>query len=292
MHYKVTHRTVYEYEEPINLCHNLAMLQPRSTDSQICKRSNVNISPQPDVMSAYEDFFGNKLLYFAIQQEHRVLDVTVTSYIENTRVPGHTLEPDANNLSWEEVQQLLSVSDPQMAAVRQFIPATPMTAFNDEVRQYALQSFTPNRSISEASLHLMRRIYQDFKYSPGFSTIATPVAEIMRNKKGVCQDFAHLAIACIRSLGLAVRYVSGYIETTPANPEAQLVGADASHAWFAVFVPEFGWLDFDPTNNQMPSTQHITIGWGRDYADVTPLKGVILSSGSHKLSVAVEVKRI
>lgn len=292
MHYKVTHRTVYEYGEPINLCHNLAMLQPRSTDSQICKRSNVNISPQPDVLRAYEDFFGNKLLYFAIQHEHRVLDVTVISYIENTRVPGKKMETGVNNLSWEEVQRILSISDPQLAAVRQFIPATPMTTYNDDVRQYALQSFMPGRSLAEASLHLMQRIYMDFAYSPGFSTIATPVAEIMRKKRGVCQDFAHLAIACIRSLGLAARYVSGYIETTPVDPEAKLVGADASHAWFAVFIPGTGWLEFDPTNNQMPSAQHITIGWGRDYADVTPLKGVILSSGSHKLSVAVEVKRV
>lgn len=291
MHYKVTHSTVYEYEEPINLCHNLALLQPRSTPSQICKRSNVTITPQPDVISEYEDFFGNKVLYFAIQQEHSVLNVTVISYIENTQ--SQKITPELyKGLSWEEVRRQLAAADPETADVQQFIPDTVMTAYDDDIKNYALQSFTPGRSVAEATWHLMHRIYTEFKYSPGFSTIATPVEEIMRKKKGVCQDFAHLAIACIRSLGLAARYVSGYIETTPVKPEAKLVGADASHAWFSVFVPGTGWVDYDPTNNQMPSSQHITIGWGRDYADVTPLKGVILSSGNHKLSVAVEVKRV
>ena len=141
-------------------------------------------------------------------------------------------------------------------------------------------------------MDLTKRIYSEFEYKPGFTTIATPVDDVLRDRKGVCQDFAHLAIACLRSIGLPARYISGYIETIPPPGVAKLSGADASHAWFAVYVPGSGWLDFDPTNNQVPGLQHITIGWGRDYADITPLKGVILSSGQHKLDVSVDVKRI
>ena len=144
----------------------------------------------------------------------------------------------------------------------------------------------------DATKELMQRIYHDFKFKPGFTTVATPLAEVMKERKGVCQDFAHFAIACLRSIGLPARYVSGYIETTPPPGVEKLTGVDASHAWFALYIPNVGWLDFDPTNNQVPGLQHITIGWGRDYADIAPLKGVILSSGPHKLDVTVDVKRV
>jgi transglutaminase-like putative cysteine protease len=165
--------------------------------------------------------------------------------------------------------------------------------FSDEVRNYTSTSFTPGRPILQAVDDLMHRIYKEFDYVPGFSTIATPLDDVLRHRKGVCQDFAHLAIACLRMQGLAARYVSGYLETIPPKGKERLVGADASHAWFSVYVPHQGWIDFDPTNAQIPAEQHITAAWGRDYADVAPLKGVIFGGGKkHQLDVAVDVERI
>ncbi len=166
-----------------------------------------------------------------------------------------------------------------------------MTAWDEGIVKYAAESFTPGRSVFEATEELTRRIYQDFEYKPGHTTIATPLYVVMQERKGVCQDFAHLAIACLRSVGLPARYVSGYIETFSPEGVEKLIGVDASHAWFSVYIPDMGWIDFDPTNNCLVSDQHITIGWGRDYADIAPLEGIILSSGSHELTVSVDVRR-
>ena len=290
MNYEVVHTTEYIYDDVISLCHNIARLIPRSTTGQVCKRTNIRIDPQPDVMNEYVDFYGNKVLYFAIQQEHKKLTVTVSSVISKIDTA-----PEINyyqGVAWEEAKKMLSEHRPEWIDAKQYIPGTPMTEASDEITNYALQSFTTGRPLFEAAFDLMGRICNDFEFKANFTTIATPVATVMHQRKGVCQDFAHVAIACLRSLGLAARYVSGYIETIPSPGKEKLVGMDASHAWFSVFIPQTGWVDFDPTNNQIPSDQHITIGWGRDYSDVTPLKGVILSSGKHKLNVAVDVKRV
>mgnify|MGYP003668722020 FL=1 len=160
------------------------------------------------------------------------------------------------------------------------------------IRDYAELSFKGNRSVFDAAFELMQRIYTDFDFDSEFSTISTPIEEVMKEKKGVCQDFAQIAIACIRSVGLPARYISGYIETLPAPGKKKLVGADASHAWFAIFIPGFGWVDFDPTNNQIPKDQHIVVGWGRDYYDVPPLKGVVYGSGQSTLKVAVDIAAV
>jgi len=290
MNYEVVHTTEYFYEGPISLCHNIARLMPRSTATQFCKKTNVHISPQPDAVKEYTDFFGNKVLYFAIQQEHKKLTVTVSSLISKDNAV--VKNSHYNTISWEEARKLFSEQRPEYFDARQYIPETEMTEISSEVREYALSSFSPGKSLFDATYDLMQRIHRDFEFKPGFTTIATPLITVMKLRKGVCQDFAHLAIACLRSMGLASRYVSGYIETLPAPGKEKLVGVDASHAWFAVFIPHTGWVDFDPTNNQVPSDQHITIGWGRDYADITPLKGIILSSGQHKLRVSVDVKRV
>jgi transglutaminase-like putative cysteine protease len=167
-----------------------------------------------------------------------------------------------------------------------------MTALSPAIPAYALESFLPGRSLFEAVHDLMNRIHRDFEFKPGLTTIATPLANVMEQHKGVCQDFAHLAIACLRSMGLPARYVSGYVETIPPPGKEKLSGVDASHAWFSVFIPQTGWIDFDPTNNMIPTDQHISIGWGRDYSDITPLKGVVFSSGQHALHVSVNVKRV
>lgn len=192
----------------------------------------------------------------------------------------------------EQVKIAFGSAENENLEIRQYIFETSMTLWEEQIMQYALRSFIPDRPVFKATLDLTQRIYRDFEYKPGHTTVATPLGELMKERKGVCQDFAHLAIACLRSIGIPARYVSGYIETlSPAGTE-KLIGVDASHAWFSVYIPEIGWTDFDPTNNCLVSDQHITIGWGRDYADIAPLEGIILSSGSHELTVSVDVKRI
>ena len=194
------------------------------------------------------------------------------------------------SLSWEKARdRLRNDRSADVIEATQFTLDSPMIKTDELLAEYAKGSFLPGRPLDEAVHDLMQRIYAEFKYDPEFSTIATPLTEVMKHRSGVCQDFAHLAIGCLRSRGLAARYVSGYIETAPPPGKERLIGADASHAWFSVFHPGFGWLDFDPTNNQLPTDRHITVAWGRDYADVTPLRGVAFGGGKHKLKVAVDV---
>ena len=291
MEYHVTHTTKYIYHQPVSLCHNIAKLIVRNINGQVCKRTSIVIMPEPDVLQEYDDYFGNKVMYFAIQKEHRQLTVTIESSVEKSlqNIPVFNFYKD---LRWEEVKKLVLEPGDENFEARQYVYETAYTKVTEEILQYALQSFTPERSVFEAVKDIMHRIYQDFEFDPGFTTLATPLSKVMLARKGVCQDFAHLAIACLRAVGLPARYVSGYLETLPPEGKEKLIGVDASHAWFSVFIPNTGWVDFDPTNNMMSGLQHITIGWGRDYADITPLKGVIQSSGAHELKVAVDVKRV
>ena len=291
MYHKVIHKTDYTYQDPVSLCHNIVRLTPRSTNKQFCKKSVVTIDPEPDVLIEYEDFYGNRLVYFTIEKEHKKLSVHVFSEIEKL-LPGNDQQPQYNRISWEEVCRLTSTLTPELIDVKQFIATTSMTEADDAIAAYAALSFPSGRSLFEACKNLMNRIFTDFKFQSGFTTISTPLSLVMKERKGVCQDFAHLAIACLRSMGLPAKYISGYIETLPPPGVEKLVGVDASHAWFSVYMPNSGWVDFDPTNNLLPADQHITIGWGRDYADITPLKGVIMSSGKHELKVSVDVRRL
>ncbi len=291
MYHIVEHKTDYTYPDPVSLCHNIVRLIPRSTNKQFCKKSEIIIIPQPDVLIEYEDFFGNKLVYFTIEKEHKKLSVHVVSEIEKLS-SGADYQAQNNRIAWEEVCKLTSTIAASIIDVKQFIAPTPMTMADEAIAAYARVSFPSGKSLFEGSKNLMNRIFSDFTFQSGFTTISTPLSLVMKERKGVCQDFAHLAIACLRSLGLPARYVSGYIETIPPPGVKKLVGVDASHAWFSVFIPGNGWVDFDPTNNMLPSDQHIVIGWGRDYADITPLKGVIMSSGRHELKVSVNVKRV
>jgi len=291
MYHKVIHKTDYTYQDPVSLCHNIVRLIPRSTNKQFCKRSVVTINPEPDVLIEYDDFYGNRLVYFTIEKEHKKLSVHVSSEIEKLSLANEQ-HPQYNRTTWEEVCRLTSTLTPELLDVKQFIATTAMTEADDAIAAYAAISFPPGRSLFEASKNLMNRIFTDFKFQSGFTTISTPLSLVMKERKGVCQDFAHLAIACLRSMGLPAKYISGYIETLPPPGIEKLVGVDASHAWFSVYIPGSGWVDFDPTNNLMPAEQHITIGWGRDYSDITPLKGVIMSSGKHELKVSVDVRRL
>ena len=290
-YYKIIHKTEYSYMHPVNLCYNEARLIPRTFAYQRCSDSEFVVEPEPWECQEREDFFGNTVYYFTIQQPHNQLTVTVTSRVE---VEGRQQELDFGGyLAWETVrQQLRTDSDAEILEVRQYVLNSPMIPTIPELHVYAEKSFTDGRPLLEAVKDLSTRLYTDFTYDPNFTTVATPLNDVIKHRRGVCQDFAHLGIGCLRALGLAARYVSGYIETDPPPDQAPLlVGADASHAWFSVYLPQLGWVDFDPTNNQMPTDQHITIAWGRDYADVTPLKGVVFGSGMHELSVSVDCKR-
>ena len=290
MNYKIVHKTEYSYTHPVNLCYNEARLSPRSFAHQDCSDSQFIVEPEPKECRERQDFFGNTVYYFTIQQPHNQLTVTVTS-----RVNVKDREMQLNfgeHLTWEEVrQQLQTDQNPGILEIRQYILDSPMVPMMPELHAYAEESFTKGKPLLEAIDDLTSRLYTDFTFDPDFTTIATPLADVIEHRRGVCQDFAHLGIGCLRALGLAARYISGYIETVPPPDQESLAGADASHAWFSVYLPQLGWVDFDPTNNQIPADQHITIAWGRDYADVTPLKGVIFGSGTHELSVSVDCKR-
>lgn len=291
MIYKITHKTEYSYTYPVNLCYNEARLTPRNFAYQECSASQFTVEPEPKECRERKDFFGNTVYYFTIQQPHNQLTVTVISHVD---VKGRERQRDfAEHLSWEEAhRQLHTDLDPEILEMRQYILKSSMVPVMPELHDYAEKSFTTGRPLLEAVEDLTTRLYADFTYDPGFTTIATPLVDVLKYRRGVCQDFAHLGIGCLRALGLAARYVSGYIETDPPTDQKPLAGADASHAWFSVYLPQFGWVDFDPTNNQIPIDRHITVAWGRDYADVTPLKGVVFGSGMHELTVSVDCERI
>lgn len=303
MKYRVTHITEFHYDSLVGLCHNEARLLPMELPYQQVAATELKIEPLAHDLFHRRDYFGNRTTYFSIQEPHDCLRVTATSHIQ-VDPPNFGAHPAARSRetdlfdnpesrSWESVRERLRTdrSDQTIDAF-QYTFDSPMVGIDDQLADYAQASFAPGRPLDEAVHDLMQRIHREFKYDPEFSTIATPLREVLEHRSGVCQDFAHLAIGCLRSLGLAARYVSGYIETVPPPGTERLVGADASHAWFSVFAPGFGWLDFDPTNNQIPRDQHITLAWGRDYADVTPLKGVVVGGGKHKLVVSVDVARL
>ena len=288
--YKIIHKTEYSYNHPVNLCYNEARLTPRSFAYQDCTDSRFVVEPKPKACRERQDFFGNTVYYFTIQQPHNQLTVTVTSHVD---VRGREQQRDfAEHLSWEAARQQLHTDlNPEILEIRQYILNSPMIPVMPELHAYAEKSFIKARPLLDAVEDLSARLYTDFTYDPDFTTIATPLDDVIKHRRGVCQDFAHLGIGCLRALGFAARYVSGYIETEPPPDKAPLSGADASHAWFSVYLPQLGWVDFDPTNNQIPADRHITLAWGRDYADVTPLKGVVFGSGTHALSVSVDCKR-
>ena len=292
MRYRVTHSTRYSYSEHVTLCHNVAHLLPRTTAVQTCHLSELSIAPLPVAVNEWTDLFGNRQASFSIQEPHNELTVTAISEVDLLPAPG--LAVDAADVSWEQtVEYLKTAGDETAIEARLYVLESGFIEFSAAVQQYAESSFAAGRPLLQAVEDLMHRIYADFDYVPGFSSIATPLSAVLAHRKGVCQDFAHLAIACLRMQGLAARYVSGYLETIPPEGKERLVGADASHAWFSVFAPQVGWIDFDPTNAQIPAEQHITVAWGRDYADVAPLKGVIFGGGEdHELEVSVDVERI
>lgn len=293
MIFNIIHQTKYNYEGGVTFCHNLATLKPRDFMGQALLEYRLEIDPEPVDLSEKVDFFGNTTTRFSLQKYHTELTVTAYSKVDR----NSDLEKDYSTskvlkeLTLEEALLKLKIVTPENLEAKQFqLGSTLINVFSEEITNYALVSFKPDRPVFEAAYELMQRIFTDFEFNTTFSNVATPLNEVMKEKKGVCQDFAQIAIACVRAVGMPARYVSGYIETLPPPGKEKLVGTDASHAWFSVFIPDFGWVDFDPTNDQIPKNQHITVAYGRDYYDVPPLKGVIYSSGNNLMSVSVDIR--
>lgn len=302
MNYRIIHKTEYVYEEPASLCYNEAHLIPRSLErclfTQTCLNYKTLIEPSPTDYRERTDFFGNPVLYYTIRQPHRHTVITTTSKVSlapsghQTDSAGLPVHPAAA-APWEEIaRRTISELSGETVEARQYVMNSPKVAVFPALAEFAAPSFAAERPVLEAVHHLMTRIFETLDFVPGVTNIATPLTEVLDKRRGVCQDFAHLMVGCLRAQGLAARYISGYIETLPPPGQEKLVGADASHAWCSVYVPALGWVDFDPTNNLIPTDQHITLGWGRDFADVTPLKGVFFSHGPHKLKVSVDVTRL
>ncbi|MEY6431038.1 transglutaminase family protein [Thioalkalicoccus limnaeus] len=290
MRLRVTHVTRYQYTDPVSLCHSLARLKPRDTERQRTLTAQVRVDPWPAVAREHIDFFGNRVNYFSIQQSHSSLEVTAQSEVE-IRAP--TWPDPVITPPWEEVVRALKHGrDTRLIDARLFTLASNQVPLSSEANSFAAPSFRPGRPILEAALDLMGRLHRDFEYDPAFTTITTPLDEVLAHRRGVCQDFAHVALAALRGRGLAARYVSGYLETRPPPGQAKLRGADASHAWFAVLIPGLGWVDLDPTNDQAAQEQYVTVAIGRDYQDVAPLRGVFYGGATHELTVAVDVDRV
>lgn len=287
MRYRVTHTTTYAYEEAVSVSHNEARITPRRTPSQTPERTQLLVDPMPSALICDVDYFGNTMHFFSLEESHQRLTVTAVSDVE---VDAALPAAPALTPAWEAVPEMLhrDRSRTGIEAVGYVYPS-PLVRFDAEIRAYAEQSFTPGRPVLEAAYEITRRIHADFAYEPGATSIFTPLSAVMRDRRGVCQDFAHLQIAMLRSLGLPARYVSGYLRTEPAPGRPRLTGADASHAWLSLYCPGCGYIDLDPTNGSIPSDEHVTVAWGRDFADVSPLKGVILGGGAHDLHVSVDV---
>lgn len=290
MIYNIFHRTIYAYTAPVTVSHHAARIEPRALTNQITERFALHVEPAPALQKNRLDYFGNRVWGFAIQEVHTRLEITATSQVTVSPVtpPALALSPP-----WEKVVELFSDPvSPEVVEPYQFVFDSPLLRVSPELAEYARPSFAPGTPLLVAVADLNRRIFKDFKYDPVATTVATPLEEVLAKRRGVCQDFSHLAIAALRSLGLPARYVSGYLRTRPPEGKKRLVGADASHAWFSVFCPSTGWLDFDPTNNVLPVEEHITLAYGRDYTDVSPVTGVITGGGSHQVRVSVDVEAV
>jgi transglutaminase-like putative cysteine protease len=285
--YTISHTTTYRYSEAVPLGHNEACLTPRNSPWQRCRMNLIAIRPLPNALQHWTDYFGNRVSYFTVEEDHQELSVHAQSEVEvfEPEYPAPSATP-----AWENVRSALAAAaDPDALAASLFRFASTYVTVHQQLADYALPSFTPQRPLWEAALDLCGRIFTEFKYDPAATCVSTPTLEVLKLRRGVCQDFAHLAIGCLRSLGLAARYVSGYLLTDPPPGQPKLIGADASHAWLSVFCPGAGWLDLDPTNNQAPGRRHVTLAWGRDYGDVCPIRGLVLGGGQHSMTVAVDV---
>ncbi|WP_348261849.1 transglutaminase family protein [Telmatobacter sp. DSM 110680] len=290
MIYKIVHRTTYKYKYPVSMGSHVACLRPRSLPRHRVAESELQIVPCPAVMTERLDYFGNHQYFFTIEEPHEELIVESRSRVEMQET---SLDPSLASTPWEDVVKGLPEDlSAEALEAYQFRFESPRIRLRPEFARYAQQSFTPGRPMVEALLDLTSRIHRDFRFDSKVTTVRTTIEEVFRKKRGVCQDFAHIQIACLRSINLPARYVSGYLRTYPPPGQPRMVGADASHAWVSAFCPGIGWLDVDPTNDVIPSTGHVTIAWGRDFGDVSPLHGLILGGGAHTLKVGVDLESV
>lgn len=292
--YRVIHDTHYVYDAPVALSRQLLHLTPRELDRQQCLQHQLQVTPEPSFTAAREDSFGNRATMLAFESAHDELWVRSESTVD-------VFAPDpsayGNTPPWESVRDRLgyragTAPGAEALAALPYRFGSPYGRIKRKFATYAADCFPPRRSLLDGVLALNAKIHREFAFDPEATTVATPVTDVLTRKRGVCQDFAHLMVSCLRSVGLAARYVSGYILTTPPPGQARLIGADASHAWVSVWCPgidggEARWIDADPTNNLLPGSQHVTLAWGRDFGDVSPLRGVILGGGEQTLKVSV-----
>jgi transglutaminase-like putative cysteine protease len=288
--YRILHRTEYTYSSVVVPSYSLLHLLPRDTVNQRCLTSTLHVDPEPDDRRDHEDFFGNRVAYVAIHAPHLTLRISAESVVEVTD-RGLSL---FGQQSWEQARDgVRRVGGAAHDEGVQFALDSPRVAASETFAAYARPSFPPGRDVVEAAVDLSSRIHADFTYAPGETEVDTPLEEVFERRHGVCQDFAHVGIACLRSLGLAARYVSGYLETDPPPGRPKLTGADVSHAWLSVLVPGAGWVDVDPTNDQLAGDRHVVTAYGRDYADVAPVGGVIFTRGTTtELKVVVDVAAV
>jgi transglutaminase-like putative cysteine protease len=285
--YEISHRTRYRYSIPVSFSHHRVHLTPRPCAHQVCHRTALSVSPSPTVQTQSEDYFGNPVTNITLQDQHKELSLHSRSVI----AVRPTSPPDpTRTVPWDTIYEELygDTSDTGLDAI-QYVFDSPRAAASPTLAGYARSSFPAGAPVLAGALDLTRRIYEEFTYDGAATTVSTPVEEVFTGRRGVCQDFAHLQIACLRSLEIPARYVSGYLLTHPPEGKERLIGADASHAWLAVWCPGYGWVDLDPTNNLVVSEEHITVACGRDYADVSLIKGAIFGGGAHTIDVAVDV---
>lgn len=293
MIYEIYHETSFQYGSLVTFSHNIARLKPKETKTQNLLTYKLEISPKTYETNEFVDFFGNTNNFIVLREPHKALILKAFSKVERNE---GAIQNDldyflSSKITYQELLERLKKFHIEDNIPKLYLFKTdliPRASF--EIINYTLQSFHPNRGLFEAIFEFMGRIYQDFDFVSGFSDITTPIGTIFKEKKGVCQDFAQFAISALRTIGIPARYVSGYIRTIPAEGKEKLFGTDASHAWFSAYIPDVGWIDFDPTNNKIPNEEYIILGYGRDYHDIAPLKGVVQSSGISKLGVSVDVK--
>lgn len=293
-HYAVVHDTIYKYDQPVSLSRQIVHMAPRALAWQKCRSHKLTMDPTPEILSESLDAFGNPITSFFIEEEHAELKVSSEMWVD---VEGRAYPADETTPPWEQVRNRLTYKagrpphPADLEAMRYLFESTRVRN-KRELAAWTQTSFPPGYPILVGVRALMMRIHTELKFDPKATTVSTPVMQVFELKRGVCQDFAHLMLSCLRSIGLAARYVSGYLLTHPPKGKDRLVGADASHAWISVYVPDAGngvWVDADPTNGMFPSVEHVTVGWGRDYDDVIPLRGVLLGGGEHELDIAVTV---
>lgn len=291
MKYRVRHYTEYSYNEAVSTCYNRVCLTPVDATGHHRISSEISIVPTPDEQSDRTDFFGNRLSFFSIFKEHRKLRINSSSVVEIDKLDTQALAASAN-VTWQEAVATLANRVDLDHEIAQYTLPSNYVPDSQLILEFAADCFEEGATLWSSCHALMNKIFRQIEFKPGFTTVNTPVESVIKFKKGVCQDFAHLMIACLRNMGIAARYVSGYIETIPPPGKVKLVGADASHAWVSVYFPDAGWVEFDPTNNLLPSDMHIRVAYGRDYYDVAPIKGIVFNSGEQNLLVKVDVERL